>query len=93
MQTVRSFVERLTFDGDRIGEGDCGILIRSRAPYLAVGYELAPDLAAIDQRPVIVDGDIGEADALGDHGMLALQREIEHYSLAGAKTCHRQETT
>jgi hypothetical protein len=50
-------------------------------------------LAAIDQRPVIVDGYVGEANPLGDHGMLALQREIEHYRLAQAKACHRQETT
>jgi hypothetical protein len=35
---------------------------------------------------MIVDGDVGEANALRDHGMLALQRQIEHYALGMAET-------
>jgi hypothetical protein len=39
---------------------------------------------------MIVDGDVGEAKALRDHGMLTLQRQIEHYALGLAKTGQRQ---
>ena len=87
MQAVRSLVERLSFNRDRIGERNRRILICSRSPHLSVRHEFAPDLAAIGQRTMIVDGDIGDADALRYQGMLALPRQIEHQGFARGSLC------
>jgi hypothetical protein len=48
-------------------------------------------LAAIDQRPVVVDRNVGNANALRDYGVLALQRQIEHHGLGMAETRYRQK--
>ncbi len=92
MQAIGTLVERLAFDRDRIGERDRGVFVGSGAPDLSIRHNLAPDLAAIDQRPVVVDCDVGNADALCDHGMLALPRQVEHYGLGMAKACHQQKS-
>ncbi len=97
MQAIGSLVERLAFNRDRIGERDGRIFVCARAPHLPVRREFAPNLAAIGQRPVIVHGDVGDANALHHHGMLALPRQIEHQRFASrglsvAKTCYQQNT-
>jgi hypothetical protein len=40
---------------------------------------------------MIVDGDVGEAKALRNHRMLALQRQIKHYALGLAETGQREK--
>src|SRR6266567_1783656 len=82
VQPIRPLVERLTFNGDRIAKRDGRILVRARAPHLPVRRKLAPDLASIGQRPVIVNGNVGDANALRHHRMLALPRQIEHQGFA-----------
>src|ERR1700677_500866 len=66
VQSIASLVEWLAFDLDGIAEGDRRVEICSRAPHLAVGNQggRSPNLAIIDQWPVIVDRDVGDADAL-----------------------------
>lgn len=59
--------------------------------------DLAPNLAAIGQWPVIVNGDVREADALRNERMLALPGQREHKGLAGGslrltKICYQQNT-
>src|SRR5450631_272155 len=97
VQSIGSLVERLAFNGDRIAERDRRILIRARAPYLSIGNKLAPDLAVVGPRPVIVHGDVGDADALHHLGMLALPGQIEHQRFASGglsmtKTRYQQNT-
>ena len=63
--------------------------IRARAPNLSVGNEVAPNLAVLDQRPMIGDGDVSDADALPDDRALALPRQVENKSLRQAKARER----
>ena len=74
VQSVGSFVERLALNGHGIGKRDRRILVGSCAPYFSIRHQLAPNLPAVSQRAVIVNGDIGDANALRDLRMLALQR-------------------
>ena len=92
VQSIGSFVERLTFNRDRIGECDGGIFVGPGAPYLSVGHQLAPNLTAVDEWPMVVDGDVGNADTLRDNCMLTLPGEIKHQGLRVAKTNYRQES-
>ena len=78
MDAVGPLVERLPLDRDRISECNNCVFVCPRPPDLSKRYKLAPDLAAIGQRPVIIDGDVGDANALHDYCMLALPRQIEH---------------
>ena len=64
MQPVGSLVERLAFNQNGIAERDRGVFIRARAPYLAVRNQGTPNLAVVHERPVIVDGDVGDPDPL-----------------------------
>ncbi len=86
VQSIGSFVERLAFNRDRIGECDGGIFVGPGTPDLSVRHQLAPNLAAVDEWPMVVDGDVGNADALRDNGMLTLPGEIKHQGLRVAKT-------
>src|SRR5579871_1392288 len=99
MQSVRSLIERLPFDRHGIAERNGGVFVRSRAPYLAVRNDFAPYLAAIGKRPVIVHGDVGDADALHHPRMLALPRQVKHQRFAssnglriGGETSTQQNT-
>ncbi len=79
---ISTFIQVLPLDRDRITESNSRILIRPSAPDLAIGNEFAPDLASIGQRTMIVNGDIGDANALRHHGMLTRTRQVEHQCFA-----------
>src|SRR5262249_28854157 len=76
VQAVNSPGQGLAFDGHRVSELDGGVFIRAGPPNLAVGDDSAPDLPAFDQRTVIVDGDISDADSLRDSGVLAVSWQV-----------------
>jgi len=82
VQAIGATGQGLILDRDRVGEGDGCILICSRPPHAPVGNYLSPELAAIRQGSVIVDSDIGNADALHDYRVLALPRQVQHQALA-----------
>ena len=63
MKAISSLIEGLAFDLDGIAEGDRGVDIRSGAPHLAVGNQASPNLAIVNEWPVIVDGDVGDGGA------------------------------
>ena len=90
MQTVGSPIERFAFDKHRIGELNRGVLIGSGAPRLAVRHHSAPDFAAPRQRTVIRNRDIGNTDALRQHGMLALPRKVKNGGLRVAEDARQQ---
>ena len=83
MQPVGAFIQILPLNRDRISESDTRILIRTSPPYLPVRNEFAPDLASIGQRPMIVNGDIGDANTLRHYRVLAGPRQVEHQCFAG----------
>src|SRR5581483_9775055 len=74
VQAVSPAVEWFALNGDGIGERDGGVFVCTGAPYLSKGDKIAPDFAIAGERPMIVDGDIGYADALRHRRMLALAR-------------------
>src|SRR5207248_8952786 len=82
VQTVRAFVERLPFDGDRISKRNGGVFVSSGTPHLPVRGDLAPKLSTTGQRPVIVNGDVCDSDTLRDLSVLALAGQVEHQSFA-----------
>src|SRR5579859_1127042 len=95
MQAVNALGQRLAFNADRIAEFDGGIFIGPGTPDLAVRYQPAPDLPALHQRAMVVDGDICDPDALYDFGVLAVTRQIELRGLRVAargskKSCDEQ---
>jgi len=96
MQTVFSGGERLAFHGHRIGKFDDRVFISSGAPGLSVGNDAAPDLATRDQRTMIGNGDVGDADPLRDPGALAGAGQIKQGRLglrtgyAGEQRCEYQ---
>ena len=77
MQSVGTLGQGLALDGHRIRELDGRIFVGAGTPHLAVGHEAAPHFALIDQRAVIVEGDIGNSNSLRYHGMLAGPRQIQ----------------
>jgi len=57
---------------DTSSENEIGsILIGSRAPDFVIGNCRAPKFSTPNQRRVIIDGDVRQADALRYYGMLA----------------------
>src|SRR5215470_12106500 len=73
----------LAFDGYIFGKSNRCVLVCPRAPDFVIGNGSGPpNLPAADQRRVIVDCDIGEPDALSDHGMLADRRNVQFRGLS-----------
>src|ERR1700680_3521758 len=64
VQSVRSLVERFSFDHDRVAERDRCVFIYARAPDFAVWNQSIPDLAIFRQRTVILDRYIGNPNSL-----------------------------
>src|SRR5262249_8894643 len=63
-------------------------LVRAGPPHLIVGLKTAEDLPVVDERPVVIDCDVGDADALRDQRVLAHAREIQHRRLCpGWRLC------
>jgi len=77
MQAVRTLIERLAFDADGVGKGDCRIFIGAGPPDLSVGNDFPPNRAAFHQRAMVIDGDIGDANPLAHDGVLAIARNIQ----------------
>src|SRR5690349_20004200 len=71
MQAVSACGEWLALDADVVGKGYGGVLVGSGAPDFAVRNDFSPYLAAADERFVIVDGYVRQADALRGGGMMA----------------------
>ena len=70
--TEEDYGKRLAFDGYVVGESNCRVLICAGAPDFVIRNRWgSPNLPPADQRCVIVDRDISEADTLSDYGMLA----------------------
>src|SRR5215471_21113157 len=70
MQTIDALWERLTFNGNRIAHFKSRVLVRADSPNLPGWYQAAPDLSALHQWPVIINGHIGQRDPLFDLGSL-----------------------
>src|ERR1700746_3626272 len=87
MQTVNALGQRLAFHIHRIGEFDGRVFICAGTPDLAVRHKTAPDFSAFDQRAVVINGDISDADSLDDLGMLAVTRQVKHGRLRVAQSC------
>jgi len=77
VQAVGAGGQRVAFDGDVVGERDSGVFVSARAPDLAERNGLAPDFASAHERPAIVNGDIGQPDALRGNGALAERRKSQ----------------
>ena len=77
MQAINSCVQRFTFNRNRVGELNRGVLIGAGSPDLSVRNNLPPDGAALHQRPVIVHGDVGDTDALCDGSPLAVAGNVQ----------------
>ena len=77
VQSIGPRRQRLSFDGNVIGENDGCVFIGTRAPDFSIGHGLAPDFAAADRRPVIGDGDVAQANPLRYRGTLADARNIQ----------------
>src|ERR1700733_8910204 len=77
VQTVSAFGQRLSFDRNWIGEGDGGVLIRPGPPYFIVRHNFAPYRSALNQRTMIVNGDVGDPDSLDHHRVLAITRQVQ----------------
>ena len=71
MKAREALGQRLALDGDRIAHLEGGIEVGAGAPDFAVGHEAAPNFAAVDQRAVVTDRDIGDAELLLHHRSLA----------------------
>ncbi len=92
VQAVGAFIERLAFNEHGIAERDGGVDIRAGAPDLAVRHQAVPYFAIVDERAVIVDGDVGDADSLRDFRALARQGQIENLGLrAGQHRAAQQQ--
>ena len=91
MQAINAPGERLAFNADGIAEFNGSVFIGARAPDLAVRHQPSPNFSALHQRAMVVDGDIGDPDALDDFGVLAVTGQIEHGGLrvaaCGKKSC------
>ena len=81
MQAVGAFIERLALDGYGIAERDGRVFVGSCAPNLAVGDKAAPDPSAVHQRAMVVDGDVGNPDALAKQRVLAGPGKIQNKGL------------
>ena len=77
MEAVSAFGQRLALDGHWIHKLDGRVLIRSGAPDLAVRHNAGPDLALVHHRTVVVDGDVGDSNSLGDDRMLTWPGQIQ----------------
>src|SRR5262249_32750357 len=103
VQAISARRKRLAFHRDVVGERDGRILVRASAPDLAVGNDFAPNFATADRRPVVVDGDVRQADSLRDASPLAAARDVQLRRLgavfelrvraSGEKTKSRQTCT
>ena len=82
VQSVGARRQRFSFDGNVIGESNCRIFIRARAPDFSVRHGLAPDLAPSDRGPVISDGDVGQPKPLRHGSALARTRDVQLRRLA-----------
>src|SRR5579871_23449 len=82
MQTVCAGILLCAFDGDICGEGNRCVLVCASAPDFVVWNGVSPEFAAANQGRVVVDGDVGEADALGDYRVLTKRWKNEFRSLA-----------
>ena len=91
VQTVSAGRQRLAFNRDRIAEGDGRVLVGAGAPDLAIRHKSAPNLAAVGQRAMIVDGDVGNADALRHDGVLAGTRQVELSGLSIGECSAQQQ--
>src|SRR3954452_15161191 len=86
MQTVNAFGQRLAFHGHGIGEFDGRVLIGAGAPNLSIRHNATPDFSAFHQRPMVIDGDIGNADSLNNFGVLAVTRQVKYSGLRMAQS-------
>ena len=82
VQAVRARRQRLSFHRHIVRKSNGGVLIRSGAPHLPIRNCFAPNLAAAHHRPVIVNGDIRQPNALRDAPALADTRNIQFRRLA-----------
>ena len=64
VQAVIAGRESLSANLDGRRERDDGVLVRARAPDLVERYDVAPDRALSDSRPVVRNRDVGQADPL-----------------------------
>ncbi len=81
VEAVSAFGQRLALDGHWIHKLNGRVLIRSGAPDLAVRHDSAPDFALVHHRTVVVDGDVGDPNPLGDDRMLTGPRQIQNERL------------
>src|ERR1700683_1154843 len=71
VEPVHALRKRLAIDGDGIAGLEESVVVGPGSPYLSVRLKAPEDLPAVDERPVIVNRDIGEADALREARVLA----------------------
>src|SRR4029079_9126037 len=81
MQPVAAGRQRVPLDADGVAELDGRVVVGPGAPHAAVGDDVAEDRASAHERPVIDDGDVGQADALRQHRSLADARQVEQHGL------------
>src|SRR6266487_2355577 len=77
----RPLRERLAIDGDRIADFEEGVIVGPGPPNLSVALKAAEDFSAVDERPVIINRDIGEPNALREARVLADARQIQYCRL------------
>src|SRR4029077_8978463 len=90
LQAVGAGRQLVAVDPDRRAELDRRVLVGARAPDLAVGDDLAPDLPALDAGTAVLDGDLGEPDRLRYGGVGARTGEVELLGQSGASSGGQQ---